>query len=130
MGRSHGAKAKIRTESETKNVARFLTRMTSGKSPKSGMEPASSYRDLPTPYLDHPAGRHYSLDFVGMMQSEQDASHLPRISTRFESNIVTWAYCRLMLQHFGYRFRFRLDVFIGDSSSSSPSALIPLLSSL
>jgi hypothetical protein len=63
--------------------------------------------------------------FGSMVTEAKGFAHLPRIDARSDSNIVTWTYCRVMLQSFGDRFRFRLDVFVG-----IVSALVLLLAAI
>jgi hypothetical protein len=42
-----------------------------------------------------------------------DTADVPRISLIFQDNLVSATYSTLILQYFGDRFRFRLDLFIG-----------------
>ena len=48
-----------------------------------------------------------------ILYSDNDEAAIPRISTAYESNIVAWTYTRILLQNFGDRFRFRLNMFVG-----------------
>jgi hypothetical protein len=53
-------------------------------------------------------------DDVGFIYvSENDFAYAPRVHIKHDSNILVWTYSRLMLQNFGHRFLFRLDVFVG-----------------
>ena len=51
---------------------------------------------------------------LGRVQVKEDEYiNLPRLNMKHDSNVVAWTYARLMLQYFGDRFRFRLDIFVG-----------------
>ncbi len=38
---------------------------------------------------------------------------IPRISFHYPQNIIAWTYCRVTMQHFGDRFRARIDSYVG-----------------
>ena len=52
-------------------------------------------------------------DFGNKSLKDNDLSHIPQISFRSPENIIGWTYARLMYQHFGERFRDRVDNFTG-----------------
>jgi hypothetical protein len=37
----------------------------------------------------------------------------PRISFNYPENVLAWLYARLAIQHFGDRFRNRIDIYVG-----------------
>mmetsp|Transcript_18139 Transcript_18139/g.40981 ORF Transcript_18139/g.40981 Transcript_18139/m.40981 type:complete len:613 (-) Transcript_18139:399-2237(-) len=43
---------------------------------------------------------------------EYDESHIPQVSLRYSQNIISWTYTRLVFQHFGERFRNRMDTYM------------------
>ena len=52
---------------------------------------------------------------LGRVQVKEDEYiNLPRLNMKHDSNVVAWTYARMMLQYFGDRFRFRLDIFVGE----------------
>jgi hypothetical protein len=44
---------------------------------------------------------------------EEDHSHIPQISFKYAENVIAWTYTRLVFQHFGERFRNRIDMYTG-----------------
>jgi hypothetical protein len=44
---------------------------------------------------------------------EEDHSHIPQVSFKDPENIIAWTYARLVFQHFGERFRSRIDTYTG-----------------
>ena len=50
---------------------------------------------------------------------EPDPSSLPKVSFKLAQNVVSWTYTRLIFQHFGDRFRARVDGYTGKESAIS-----------
>lgn len=44
---------------------------------------------------------------------DEDASCIPQISLKHAENVIGWTYTRLVIQHFGERFRNRIDMYTG-----------------
>ena len=44
---------------------------------------------------------------------DEDASSIPQISLKHAENVIGWTYTRLVIQHFGERFRNRIDMYTG-----------------
>lgn len=52
-------------------------------------------------------------EFGVKSMKDGDGSHIPQISFKSSENIIGWTYARLVLQHFGERFRYRVDTYTG-----------------
>jgi hypothetical protein len=40
-------------------------------------------------------------------------AEVPRLDMDYIENILAWTYCRLAMQNFGDRYRFRTDIYVG-----------------
>jgi hypothetical protein len=52
-------------------------------------------------------------DYGAKHLQDEDQSHIPQLSFRQPENIIGWTYARLVFQHFGERFRTRIDTYTG-----------------
>jgi hypothetical protein len=43
----------------------------------------------------------------------------PRVSFNYPENVIAWLYTRLTIQHFGDRFRFRIDAYVGKTANKN-----------
>ncbi|KAJ1406639.1 hypothetical protein B484DRAFT_209024 [Ochromonadaceae sp. CCMP2298] len=59
-----------------------------------------------------------------------DTAYAPRLQMRSSQNVVAWTYLRLIFQHFGERFRARIDFYIGRGTGELISLSHPLSPSL
>lgn len=79
----------------------------SGSSPRGGKNtgPESvSARDIKSRFHE----------FGSRSLKDEDDSHIPQLSFKLPENIVGWTYARLVFQHFGERFRNRVDTYTGE----------------
>lgn len=56
------------------------------------------------------------VDFGTKSVKDEDRSHIPQISFKCPENVIGWTYSRLVFQHFGERFRTRIDTYTGMST--------------
>jgi hypothetical protein len=99
---------KFHSQKERDNINRYIKHVTSSKSDGESKRSSTKSRNKAHSTAE------FHTDEIGLIHvKEEDFAHIPRISVKYESNVMVWAYTRLMLQNFGDRFRFRLDVFIG-----------------
>ena len=53
-------------------------------------------------------------EFGSKSMKNNDRSNIPQLSFRNPENILAWTYTRLVFQHFGERFRARIDAYNGE----------------
>ncbi len=73
--------------------------------------------NLHLPLREHPPVMHSTYlqsSVIGERFAEhEDDAAFPRISFDHSENVVAWTYSRLVVQNFGERFRFRIDMYVG-----------------